>query len=62
MQPCDLEKNREIVFHPLPPGQAERARVLRAVLADTPCPVLVLDAHAAFREVEEEFEARSSGR
>lgn len=28
MRPCDLEKNREIVFHPLPPGQAERARVL----------------------------------
>ncbi len=28
MQPCDLEKNREIVFHPMPPGQAERARAL----------------------------------
>ena len=28
MRPCDLEKHREIVFHPLPPGQAERARVL----------------------------------
>ena len=28
MRPCDLEKDREIVFHPLPPGQAERARVL----------------------------------
>lgn len=28
MRPCDLEKNREIVFHPLPPGQADRARVL----------------------------------
>ena len=25
MLPCDLEKNREIVFHPLPPGQVERA-------------------------------------
>jgi hypothetical protein len=25
MQPCDLEKTREIVFHPLPPGQVERA-------------------------------------
>ena len=28
MRPCDLEKNREIVFHALPAGQAERARVL----------------------------------
>lgn len=28
MRPCDLEKDREIVFHPLPPGQAERARLL----------------------------------
>lgn len=28
MRPCDLEKDREIVFHPLPPGQAERARIL----------------------------------
>ena len=28
MRPCDLEKTREIVFHPLPEGQAERARVL----------------------------------
>lgn len=28
MRPCDLEKNREIVFHPLPPGQVQRARVL----------------------------------
>lgn len=28
MRPSDLEKNREIVFHPLPPGQVERARVL----------------------------------
>ncbi|MFN3544097.1 MAG: hypothetical protein ACK4UX_04505 [Thiobacillus sp.] len=28
MRPCDLEKDREIVFHPLPPGQVERARVL----------------------------------
>ena len=28
MRPCDLEKEREIVFHELPPGQAERARVL----------------------------------
>jgi hypothetical protein len=25
MRPCDLEKNREIVFHSLPVGQAERA-------------------------------------
>lgn len=25
MLPCDLEKTREIVFHPLPPGQGERA-------------------------------------
>lgn len=28
MRPCDLEKNREIVFHALPPGQAERALTL----------------------------------
>ena len=28
MLPCDLEKDREIVFHALPPGQAERALVL----------------------------------
>lgn len=28
MRPCDLEKSREIVFHPLPPGQAERALAL----------------------------------
>lgn len=28
MRPCDLEKDREIVFHPLPSGQVERARVL----------------------------------
>jgi hypothetical protein len=25
MRPCDLEKSREIVFHSLPGGQAERA-------------------------------------
>lgn len=25
MLPCDLDKNREIVFHSLPPGQAARA-------------------------------------
>jgi len=25
MQPCDLEKNRELVFHEVPPGQAARA-------------------------------------
>jgi hypothetical protein len=25
MRPCDLEKSREIVFHPLPVGQTERA-------------------------------------
>jgi hypothetical protein len=25
MRPCDLEKSREIVFHSLPSGQAERA-------------------------------------
>jgi hypothetical protein len=25
MRPCDLEKSREIVFHSLPVGQAERA-------------------------------------
>jgi hypothetical protein len=25
MRPCDLEKSREIVFHPLPVGQVERA-------------------------------------
>lgn len=28
MRPCDLEKTREIVFHPLPAGQAARARRL----------------------------------
>jgi len=28
MQPCDLDKTREIVFHDLPAGQAERARQL----------------------------------
>lgn len=28
MRPCDLEKSREIVFHPLPPGQVERAIAL----------------------------------
>ena len=28
MRPCDLEKAREIVFHALPPGQAQRARAL----------------------------------
>jgi hypothetical protein len=28
MRPCDLEKTREIVFHALPAGQAQRARVL----------------------------------
>ena len=28
MRPCDLEKTREIVFHPLPADQAERALTL----------------------------------
>jgi len=28
MNPCDLEKDSEIVFHALPRGQAERARIL----------------------------------
>lgn len=28
MRPCDLEKDREIVFHALPAGQAQRALVL----------------------------------
>ena len=28
MRPCDLEKEREIVFHALPVGQVERAVVL----------------------------------
>lgn len=28
MRPCDLEKDREIVFHALPNGQAERALAL----------------------------------
>ena len=28
MRPCDLEKVREIVFHALPQGQAQRARAL----------------------------------
>src|SRR3569623_1445115 len=32
MRPCDLEKNREIVFHALPAGQAERALALLAGL------------------------------
>lgn len=32
MRPCDLEKNREIVFHPLPDGQVERAVSLLAGL------------------------------
>jgi len=45
MRPCDLEKSREIVFHPLPQGQIERAaallegleglRVLRSARAHT---------------------------
>ncbi len=40
--PCDIEKRREIVFHPLPPGQVERA--LRQ-LADLPdLEVVALDA------------------
>ncbi len=26
--PCDIEKRREIVFHPLPPGQLQRALAL----------------------------------
>lgn len=30
MLPCDLEKHREIVFHPLPPGQGVRAAELLA--------------------------------
>jgi len=28
MRPCDLEKNREIVFHALPTGQVGRALIL----------------------------------
>ena len=32
MRPCDLEKNREIVFHSLPAGQAERALLILAGL------------------------------
>lgn len=28
MLPCDLEKTREVVFHPLPAGQVERALTL----------------------------------
>ena len=28
MRPCDLEKEREIVFHALPAGQVERALIL----------------------------------
>lgn len=28
MLPCDLEKTREVVFHPLPVGQVERAMTL----------------------------------
>jgi len=30
--PCDILKRREIVFHPLPPGQVERALALLAGL------------------------------
>lgn len=30
--PCDILKRREIVFHPLPPGQVERALALLAEL------------------------------
>lgn len=30
--PCDIEKRREIVFHPLPPGQLERALALLAAM------------------------------
>jgi len=32
MRPCDLEKIREIIFHPLPAGQTERALSLLAGL------------------------------
>ena len=34
MLPCDLDKTREIVFHDLPEGQAERARDLLDGLDD----------------------------
>lgn len=34
MLPCDLDKIREIVFHTLPKGQAERARALLDGLDD----------------------------
>lgn len=30
--PCDVDKQREVVFHPLPPGQTERALELLAAL------------------------------
>ena len=30
--PCDVDKQREIVFHPLPPDQTERALVLLGAL------------------------------
>lgn len=32
--PCDIHKRREIVFHPLPPGQAERALALLSGLPE----------------------------
>ncbi len=31
--PCDVDKRREIAFHPLPPGQVERALDLLGTLA-----------------------------
>lgn len=48
MLPCDLDKIREIAFHALPPGQAERARALlhgldgiEAHLAEPPTVLIV---------------------
>lgn len=32
--PCDIDKRRELVFHPLPPGQTERALELLSGLPD----------------------------
>lgn len=44
MRPCDLEKIREIVFHGLPEGQAERARILLEGL-DGLCVTMGADAN-----------------
>jgi len=51
MRPCDLEKNREIVFHALPIGQVERALSLLqgmeglTVMAGTDAHLLLVRYH-----------------